>query len=501
MSEKNSFQQIQKQLQEQIQTQRATQNQVMLGRLIEMNEDELKDRIEMELDDNPALEESDSQETADQFEETNDQSEDNNETGEDNKEDPFESPYTQTDDDYDDREDDGLAYIMTSRRRRSDNEVYRPPVVNEASMFEVLMSQVRERDLTERQMLIAEFIVGEIDDDGLLRRSVPSICGDIISRENEFVTPDEVQEVLEVIQDLEPAGIGATSTRECILLQIEDMKGVNMEIAQLAYTIVDKYFEAYERHHYEKIINALNIDEETFSLADKIIKRTNPKPGNIFSSGKRMENASHITPDFEVRSEGKTLHLTVRNDIPELQISESYQLEYDRLSKKKNNKVTDEETLIRSQYENAGNFIMLLKMRQEKLHNIMKAIIIKQQEFFASGDPMTLKPMVLNDIAEATGYDVSTISRARNNKYVDTNWGIFDLKYFFSKGIDDNDTSSIAIKEIIKDLVDHENKRKPLSDEQLCKELRERGYPVARRTVAKYRSALRIPVARQRKEL
>ena len=500
MSEKNSFQQIQKQIQEQIQTQRATQNQVMLGRLIEMNEDELKDRIEMELDDNPALEESDSQDNADQFED-NDQANDNDETGEDNKEDPFDSPYTQTDDDYDDRGDDGLAYIMTSRRRRSDNDAYRPPVVNEASMFEVLMNQVRERDLTERQLLIAEFIVGEIDDDGLLRRSVPSICGDIISRENEFVTPDEVQEVLEVIQDLEPAGIGATSTRECILLQIEDMKGENLEIAQTAYTIVDKHFDAYEKHHYEKIINALNIDEKTFNHADSIIKRTNPRPGNIFSSSKRMENASHITPDFEVRSEGNTLLLTVRNDIPELQISESYQMEYDRLSTKKNKRETDDETLIRSQYENAGNFIMLLKMRQEKLYNIMKAIMFKQQDFFVSGDPMTLKPMVLNDIAEATGYDVSTISRARNNKYVDTNWGIFDLKYFFSKGIDENETSSIAIKETIKELVEKEDKHKPLSDEQLCKALQERGFPIKRRTVAKYRDNLMIPVARQRKEL
>jgi RNA polymerase sigma-54 factor len=214
-----------------------------------------------------------------------------------------------------------------------------------------------------------------------------------------------------------------------------------------------------------------------------------------------MENASHITPDFEVRSEGNTLLLTVRNDIPELQISESYQMEYDRLSTKKNKRETDDETLIRSQYENAGNFIMLLKMRQEKLYNIMKAIMFKQQDFFVSGDPMTLKPMVLNDIAEATGYDVSTISRARNNKYVDTNWGIFDLKYFFSKGIDENETSSIAIKETIKELVEKEDKHKPLSDEQLCKALQERGFPIKRRTVAKYRDNLMIPVARQRKEL
>lgn len=491
MNETNDFQQIQKLSQEMVLKQKASQMQVMLGQLIEMNDDEIKDRIEMELDDNPALEEADS--TSDDYGIDNEE----NKSGDD----PFDTAFSQTDDDDYDRNDDGLSYIQTKRRQNIDTDIYRPPVVNEASMYEVLMSQIRERDLDERQLLIAEYIIGEIDDDGLLRSPITSICGNIISKENEFVTPQEVQDVLEVIQDLEPAGIGATSTRECILLQIEDMKGENIDIAQIAHAIVDKHFDEYERHHYDKILNALNIDEETFHKADKIIKRTNPRPGNIFSSGERMSNAQHITPDFVVSNEDGKLTLTLVNDIPELQISESYEIEYQRIAKRASANESDNDILIKRQYERATSFIEMLKMRQEKLYNIMKAIMLKQQEFFITGDTMTLKPLVLNDIAEMTGYDVSTISRARQNKYVDTNWGIFDLKYFFGNSLDDSDTSSTAIKEIIKELVENEDKKKPLSDEKLCNILQERGYSIKRRTVAKYRESLLIPVARQRKTL
>ena len=491
MSETNDFKQIQKLSQEMVLKQKASQMQVMLGQLIEMNDDEIKDRIEMELDDNPALEETDG--TNDEFSNDNDDNQ--------NSDDPFDTAFSQADDDDYDRNDDGLSYIQTKRRQNIDNDVYRPPVVNEVSMFEVLMNQIRERDLDERQLLIAEYIIGEIDDDGLLRSPITSICGNIISKENEFVTPQEVQDVLEVIQDLEPAGIGATSTRECILLQIEDMKGENIEIAQIAHAIVDKHFEEYERHHYDKILNALNIDEETFHKADKIIKRTNPRPGNIFSTGERMSNAQHITPDFVISNEDGKLNLTLVNDIPELQISESYEIEYQRIAKRASTSESDNDILIKRQYERATSFIEMLKMRQEKLYNIMKAIMIKQQEFFITGDTMTLKPLVLNDIAEMTGYDVSTISRARQNKYVDTNWGIFDLKYFFGNSLDDSETSATAVKEIIKELVENEDKKKPLSDEKLCNILQERGYNIKRRTVAKYRENLLIPVARQRKTL
>ncbi|MBR5087374.1 MAG: RNA polymerase factor sigma-54 [Muribaculaceae bacterium] len=503
MSENNDFKQIQKMSQEQVQVQRAHQNQVILGQLIEMNDEEIKDRIELELDDNPALEQANENENNDNYDKNSDDGSDDNDMDSAN-EDPFESPYAQSDDDYNDSNDDGLAFIQTRRRNSGTSDGYRPPVVNEESMYEVLMNQVRERDLDERQLLIAEYIIGEIDDDGLMRRPIHSICGDIISRENEFVTPQEVQDVLEVIQDLEPAGIGATSTQECILFQIEDMKGVDINAAQVAYKIIKDYFGAYEKHHYDKILNDMGINKDLFERADQIIKRTNPRPGNIFGSGERMGNATHITPDFVINTDNDKLQLTVVNDIPELQISESYELEYRRITNKKNKlmKERDEDVLIKRQYENASNFIKLLKMRQEKLFNIMKAIMLKQQEFFITGDTMTLKPMVLNDIAEATGYDVSTISRAHQNKYVDTNWGIFDLKYFFSKGLDDNDqVSSTAIKETLKQLIDGENKRKPLSDEQLCKALQDKGFPIKRRTVAKYRDSLNIPVARQRKSL
>ncbi len=506
MSEKDNFQQIQKLSQEQIQSQRATLNQMLLGELIEMNDEGIKERIEAELNDNPALEEaSDTSDDQDNYSDISDDGNDDTtaEVGQGN-DDPFDSPYTQNDDDDNNSDaiDDGLAMIASSRKKRVADDVYRPPVVNEASMMEVLMNQVRERDLTDRQLLIAEYIVGEIDDDGLMRRPITSICGDIISRENEFVTPQEVQDVLEVIQDLEPAGIAATNTRECILLQIEDMKGVDIEAAQVAHAIVDKHFEAYERHHYDKILSVLNIDKDTFNEADKIIKRTNPRPGNMFNSGERMANATHITPNFVITTDDNKLQLTVVNDIPELQISESYEIEYQRLSKKgKNAKIGDEELTIKRQYENATNFIMLLKQRQEKLYKIMKTIMLRQQEFFITGDTQALKPLVLKDVADATGYDASTISRAQQNKWVDTNWGIFPVKYFFVKRVNENDASSTAIKEIIKEMIDNEDKTKPLSDDRLCEALQERGFDIKRRTVAKYRDSLKIPVARQRKTL
>ena len=250
-------------------------------------------------------------------------------------------------------------------------------------------------------------------------------------------------------------------------------------------------------------MNALNIDEAAFNEADKIIKRTNPRPGNLFSSGERMANASHITPNFVITTDDNKLQLTVVNDIPELQISESYEIEYQRLAKLKgqNAKMGDEELTIKRQYENASNFIMLLKQRQEKLYKIMKTIMLRQQEFFITGDTQSLKPLVLKDIADETGYDTSTISRAQQNKYVDTNWGIFPVKYFFVKKVNDNDASATAIKEIIKDMVDNEDKTKPLSDDKLCEELQRKGYDIKRRTVAKYRDSMKIPVARQRKTL
>ena len=261
MSETSDFQQIQKQSLEMTLKQKASQMQVILGQLIEMNDDEIKDRIEMELDDNPALEEADS--SSDDY--NNDNDDDTS-----NSDDPFDTAFSQSDDDNDsDRNDDGLSFIQTKRRQGIDNDVYRPPVVNEASMYEVLMSQIRERDLDERQLLIAEYIIGEIDDDGLLRSPITSICGNIISKENEFVTPQEVEDVLEVIQDLEPAGIGATSTRECILLQIEDMKGVNIDIAQIAHTIVDKHFEEYDRLEdmlYEVFLTTYNTNSKTLQI-------------------------------------------------------------------------------------------------------------------------------------------------------------------------------------------------------------------------------------------
>ena len=486
------------------QIQRATHNQVVLGQLLEMNDDELNDRIDSELNDNPALEKSDAEQDANALD-YNDGDESKSED-----DDPYDSPFNVSDDDtpdsYEGRDaatDEGLGQLKISRPSRGDKAGYEAPVVNEDSMIDVLMNQVRERDLTDKQLMIAEYIIGALDTDGLLRQQLFTICSDIIAKENVFVTQEEVQVVLKEIQDLEPAGIAATSTRECLLYQIGEMRTTNSQaaaVAQRAYTIIDKYFDEYQKHQYSKITEKLAITNDELAQADKVIKKTNPRPGNIFNNSDWKEKGKQITPDFIISTSDDKLDLTVVNDVPELQISESYAVQYKRIVKAEGLVPSrkDENELIKTQYESAANFIELLKNRQEKLFHIMKAIMQAQQEYFITGSPADLKPLRLQDIADATGYDVSTVSRATQNKYVDTNYGIRDLKYFFSTqvGEGDNNSSATATREALRELVENEDKKNPLTDEEMSKQLN-----ISRRTVSKYREMLAIPTARKRRSL
>jgi RNA polymerase sigma-54 factor len=274
----------------------------------------------------------------------------------------------------------------------------------------------------------------------------------------------------------------------------------------LAYKVIDEHFEEFSKKHYDKITSALGIDDEQLKKVFDAIRSLNPKPGSAVTGVADDSHSQQIIPDFNVDIDGRSLNLTLLNNIPELQIAESYSMLYDKFTAKKPAGRKEEEaaTDIKDKYERASNFIKVLHQRQETLFKTMRAITFRQHEFFITGDDTKLHPMILKDIADDTGYDVSVISRATANKYVTTQWGVYPLKYFFNEGIQHesgDEVSSREIQSILKKVIEAENKHKPLSDEQLCALLKDKGYEIARRTVAKYREKLGIPVARLRKEI
>ncbi len=476
--------------QEQKLTQRLSPLQLLLVPLLQMNRGEIEEEVRREMDDNPALEVSEDP----QVEQL-----DKDEDGEVFNETPEQMQAA----DY--KDDDDIPYYRTNVSNRSaDDETPNAVVIAEGSLVDYLMGQIGERDLTDRQRLIAEYIIGNIDDNGYLQRKVSAITDDIVFQTGNDIDEREVNDVLQVVRDLDPAGVGATDLRDCLLLQLERKKGD--EIHMLAYKMIDKYFESFTKKHYDRIISALGIDSEKMKKVVEVIRQLNPKPGNTVTGIADESRSQQIIPDFNVDVEGDTINLTLLNNIPDLQVSESYSLLYSKYSAKKPSSRREEEEAadIKHKYEKASNFIKVLQQRQETLFKTMRAITLRQREFFLTGDEMQLKPMILKDIADDTGYDVSVISRVTMNKYVTTQWGVFPLKFFFTEGLQHEsgeEVSSREIQSIIKAVVDAEDKKKPLSDLRLCEILKEKGYEIARRTVAKYRERLSIPVARLRKEI
>lgn len=476
--------------QEQKLAQRLSPLQLLLVPLLQMNRGEIEEEVRREMDDNPALEVTEVP-PAEQL--------DKDEDGE-----VFdETPEQMQDADY--KDEDDIPYYRTNISNRSeDDETPNAVVVAEGSLVDYLMGQMGERELSDRQMLIAEYIVGNIDDNGYLRRTVGAITDDIVFQTGNDVTEKEVEDVLQIVRDLDPAGVGAVDLRDCLLLQLERKKGD--EANMLAYQIVDRYFELFIKKHYEKIMSALGIDNAKLKEAVEEIRTLNPKPGNTITGIADESRSQQIIPDFNVDVDGDTINLTLLNNIPDLQISESYSALYNKFSGKKPANRHEEEVQadVKQKYEKASNFIKVLRQRQETLFKTMRAITLRQRDFFLSGDEMQLKPMILKDIADDTGYDVSVISRATMNKYVTTQWGVFPLKFFFTEGLQHEsgeEVSSREIQSIIKNVIEAEDKKHPLSDNKLCEILKDKGYEIARRTVAKYRERLSIPVARLRKEI
>lgn len=476
--------------QEQRLQQRLSPQQVQFVRLLGMNRTEMEDEVRHEVLDNPAIEIADSDDSSDGEVPAEEMTTDNNVTPD--SADPEDEP-----------EDDVPAYRLNISNRSADDKVYEPIITNESTLIDYLSEQISEHDLSEKQQTIADYIIGNIDDNGYLTRSVEAISDDIVFQMGIEVDEDEIQSVLQMIRDLDPAGIGAKDLRDCLLLQLERLPGSDDNL--LAYKIIDCYFPEFSKKHYDRIITALKTDKEGFRRALEVILSLNPKPGSLYGGGDNSK-AQHIIPDFSVEVDGDNITLTLLNNIPELQIEESFQAMYDDISVKRVRNRSEEEAnrFVKDKYESAATFIKMLKQRQVTLFFIMRAILERQKQFFLTEDESLLRPMVLKDIASDTGYDLSVVSRATSGKYVMTQGGIYPLKFFFNEGIrheSGEDVSSREIQSALKEIIEGEDKKKPYSDEVLCTLLNKRGYEIARRTIAKYRERMGFPVARLRKEL
>jgi len=462
-------------------------------KLLEVPTLQIEQRIKKELEENPALEEG----------------ADEDDIPVDGEEEQFEEKDKDgeefTIDDYieeDDIPDYRLQVNNYSKDEEKRNEI---PFSVGASFQEHLESQLSLRDLTEKQKILGEYILGNLDEDGYLRRELINIVDDLAFLQNVETTEEELEEVLKIIQDLEPAGVGARSLRECLLLQIEK-RDISQSATKLAYTILDLYFEEFTKRHYDKIILRLGITEDELKDAIDEILHLNPKPGGVYSDP-YSKTSQPIIPDFilDLTEDGFDLHLNSKN-LPELRLSSAYSEMLHSYSKDKSQKreMKDAVMFVKQKIDSAKWFIDAIKQRQNTLLLTMNAILEYQQEYFIDGDETKLKPMILKDVAEMTGLDISTVSRVANSKYVQSHFGIFPLKFFFSEGLQTDsgeEVSTREIKRILQDCIENEQKRRPLTDERLTEILQEKGYQIARRTVAKYREQLNIPVARLRREI
>jgi RNA polymerase sigma-54 factor len=453
----------------------------------------MEQRIKKELEENPALEEGTEEEEI-PSESEEDQFEEN-----DKDQEEF------TLDDYIE-EDEIPEYRLQSNNYSKDEEKKSEiPFSVGFSFHEHLESQLGLRDLTDKQKILGEYILGNIDEDGYLRRELINIVDDLAFLQNVETTESELEEVLKIIQDLEPAGVGARNLRECLLLQIEK-RDISQPSMKLAHIILDQHFEEFTKRHYDKIIIRLGITENELKAAIDEVLHLNPKPGGVYSDPFN-KTSQPIIPDFilELSEDGFDLHLNSKN-LPELRLSSAYSEMLHSYSKDKSQKkeMRDAVLFVKQKIDSARWFIDAIKQRQNTLLLTMNAILEYQQEYFIDGDETKLKPMILKDVAEMTGLDISTVSRVANSKFVQTHFGIFPLKFFFSEGLQTDsgeEVSTREIKRILQDCIQNEQKRRPLTDESLTDILQEKGYQIARRTVAKYREQLNIPVARLRREI
>jgi RNA polymerase sigma-54 factor len=474
--------------------QKLSPQQIQMIKLLEVPALQMEQRIKKELEENPALEEG-----ADEEEVHNEEQEEDQFEEKDKDQEEF------TLDDYIDDDDIPEYRLQAKNYSKDDDKRMEIPFSAGSSFHENLESQLILRDLTEKQKILGEYILGNIDEDGYLRRELSSIVDDLAFLQNVTTTEEELSEVLTIIQDLEPAGVGARTLRECLLLQIA-RRDHSATAVDLSHKILDQYFEEFSKRHYDKIVSKLDITEEDLKSSIEEILRLSPKPGSAYGDT-YSKSAQQIIPDFilDLTDEGLDMHLNSRN-LPELRLSKAYNEMLQSYSRDKGNKkeMKDAVLFVKQKIDSAKWFIDAIKQRQNTLLLTMNAILKYQEDYFTEGDETRLKPMILKDVAEMTGLDISTVSRVANSKYIQTHFGIFPLKFFFSEGLQTDsgeEVSTREIKRILQDCIDNEEKRKPLTDEKLTDILQEKGYLIARRTVAKYREQLNIPVARLRKEI
>jgi RNA polymerase sigma-54 factor len=383
------------------------------------------------------------------------------------------------------------------------------PIKAEMSLHEQLMDQLSMLDLEEVEYKIAEQIIGSLDDDGYLRRALQSIADDLAFKQSMLVEEKQIEVVLDKVQGFEPAGIAARNLQECLLLQLNRKGEEGLPVAddkrKLAITVIEKYFEEFTRKHYDKIQKSVHLDESQMKEVMHQILSLNPKPGA--ETGYSNEAEMYIIPDFTVLINNNKLELTLNSrNAPPLIISDDYKLmlkEYEK-GQKQDKAQKEAVFFIKQKIDSAKWFIEMIQQRQQTLLMTMRAILLHQESFFMSGDTTQLRPMILKDIAEKISLDVSTVSRVANSKYVQTEFGTYLLKYFFSESLTTDSGEEVSTKEvkaILGELIQQEDKHKPLSDDELTDQLQNKGYNIARRTVAKYRELLNIPVARLRKEL
>ena len=479
--------------------------QIQLMKLLQLPLIELEQRIKEEMEINPALEDAHENDYDD-----NEPTVDDHDDGENDDYNDDEVDFNKDDEfdinDYLPEEDlDDYSYKLQTNNYSSDDDPYESPIVNEETFQDYLNQQLAYHDLTDEQLEIGEYIIGNLDDNGYLSRPIPNIVDDMLFTMNVETTEEEVAKVLAIVQQLDPPGIAARDLQECLLIQLKRLQEESLYYDySLSIRIIKDCFEEFTKKHYDRIAKKLEVSNRELKPALDEILKLNPKPADASSTG--TKNIHYITPDFFVFvRDGKIdLSLDGRN-APELHISKQYLKMLEDFSKSKDTRSMQEAAqFVKQKIDAAKWFIDALNQRQNTLYITMKAIVDLQEEYFLTGDETKLKPMILKDVADKVGLDISTISRVANSKYVQTPYGTHLLKFFFSEGITNEEGEEVStreIKKILKDCVENEDKAKPMTDEQLMLILKDKGYPIARRTVAKYREQLGIPVARMRKTI
>ncbi len=488
--------------------QKLSPQQIQFIQLLQLNSAEFEQRLEEELDENPALEEEQEEGKQENAEEafeaegfSNEKSEaEATETDEAEEEFPIEQePYEEVDiSEYLSQDEGSYDDYMPNDPNEEEKEV---PITNSQSLYESLEQQLKAMGLDDRSENLGLHLIGMLEEDGYLRRPMKNIVYDLKFLNNIDTSEEELNKILSIIQTFEPAGVGARDLQECLLLQLN--KKEDSPEVKLAGKIVKNHMKELANKHYDKLLNSLKISRDRLREVMEIITHLNPKPGESLNAGK----AQYVTPDFIVTNNNGELQVSLNSkNAPSLKINPSYKetLQGFKESKKKDKNMKEQVQYIKQKLDSAKWFIDAVKQRQHTLLLTMQTIVDFQREFFLTGDFSKLKPMVLKDIADRIDMDISTVSRVANSKYVETDFGIFSLKEFFSEGIQTDkgeEVSNREVKQILSDLVENEDKKKPLTDEKLTKILNDKGYNVARRTVAKYREQLGIQVARLRKSL